>query len=278
MPRAMLNVLILLIAALASLVLLLFLFQERLLFHPRPNDQRLVRDWLSNRIEIPAGNSTIEGWWANNPDATTAITVLYFGGNGEDVLYTATTAPRLDARRMLLTNYRGYGANKGRPGQKALFEDALAVYDYVVQHAGVDPQQIVLMGRSLGTGVATWIAANRPVRAVVLVTPYDSILMVAQRHYGFTPVRWLLRHRFPSDELARRATIPALMLAGERDFIIPAAHATRLCEAWAGEKELHILKGAGHNNIEQHPHYYPLVNAFLRSAFQPDHRTACGES
>lgn len=265
MYRTMLNVLFILIATLASLCLLLFVFQDRLIFHPRPNDQRLVREWLPHRVEIPAGNSTIEGWWAKNRDAPTAITVLYFGGNAEDVLYTATTAPLLEARQVLVTNYRGYGANTGRPGQDALFEDALAVYDYAVGQAQVDSQEIVLMGRSLGTGVATWIAANRPVRAAILVTPYDSILMVAQRHYGFAPVHWLLRHRFPSDELARCATVPALMIAGERDFIIPPAHATRLHEAWAGEKELYILKGAGHNNIEQHPDYYRLVNTFLHS-------------
>jgi uncharacterized protein len=247
--------------------LLLWWRQENFLFHPRPNDALLRKQWHVHRVEIPSADIALEGWWADNPAASNAAVIVYFGGNGEDILYTATTARHIDARRALFVNYRGYGGTPGKPTQKALFEDALAIYDYVVA-SGVAPENIVVMGRSLGSGVATMLAATRRVRGAILVTPYDSIAAVAARHYAFLPVRMLLRHPFPASDYAKNAHVPALMLAGATDFIVPAIHAQRLHEAWAGPKEIHILPGAGHNNIEQQRAYYDLINQFLRSAAQ----------
>lgn len=256
------------VASIAGIVFLAFCLllwwrQENFLFHPGPNDALLRKQWHVNRVEIPSANIALEGWWAENPAASTRAVILYFGGNGEDVLYTATTARHIDARRALFVNYRGYGGSPGKPTQKALFEDALAIYDYVVA-SGVPPEDVVAMGRSLGAGVATMLAATRRVRGAILVTPYDSIASVAARHYAFLPVRLLLRHPFPASDYAKNAHVPALMLAGASDFIVPAIHAQRLHEAWAGPKEIHILPGAGHNNIEQQRAYYELINRFLR--------------
>jgi fermentation-respiration switch protein FrsA (DUF1100 family) len=245
------------------LVSLLYFRQDGFLFFPVRSDPTLARKWRSARVEIPSGGTWIEGWWAESPEAAGAATVLYFGGNAEDVLYTAESARQLHARRLLVTCYRGYGGSPGRPSQAALFADALAIYDQALRRPGVAPEEIVVMGRSLGSGVATYLASRRPVRAAILVTPFDSMVAVGQRHYPFFPVRAMLRNPFPSDELARRTAAPALILAGDRDDIIPAQHAERLYAAWAGAKELHVLHGAGHNDIEQHPDYYPRINAFL---------------
>ena len=241
----------------------IYLRQDSLIFFPRGNDAELAAQWRSRRVEIASANGVIEGWWADNASASTQVTLLYFGGNAEDVLHTASVAERLNARRMLFTNYRGYGASPGHPSQSALYADGLAVYDYAVQQDNLAAKPIVVMGRSLGSGVATWIAAHRPVHRTVLVTPYDSLVAVAQRHYFFLPVRLLLKHRFASDALAGRITTPALIVAAGQDEIIPPVHAQRLADAWAGPKRIHVLSPAGHNDIEQHPSYYPLINEFL---------------
>jgi pimeloyl-ACP methyl ester carboxylesterase len=191
--------------------------------------------------------------------------ILYFGGNAEDVLYTAASAPVLNARRMLVVNYRGYGRSTGKPGQKALYDDALAIYQHAVTAGDATPAQIVVMGRSLGSGVAAMLAAQRPVGGAILVTPFDSLGAVAARHYSFMPVRLLLRHPFPSVEWAQHAKAPALILAGERDHIIPPVHAQRLHDAWAGNRQIHILEGVGHNDIELNPEYHRLINQFLEA-------------
>jgi pimeloyl-ACP methyl ester carboxylesterase len=268
--RRMITSLLVFFGSLAVLFLglcaLLYLRQDTFIFFPRPNDASYREAWQPHRVEIHSGDAVLEGWWAENPSASRPIVVIYFGGNAEDVLYTAAvTSPHLDARRMLFVNYRGYGGSAGRPGEKALFEDALAIYDYATSTGDARPDDVVAMGRSLGSGVATMLASERPVRAVVLVTPFDSLIAVAAHHYSFLPVGALLEHRFMSIDRAPRIETPVLILAAQWDRIVPPAHAQRLYEAWAGERHIRILDGVGHNDIQMNPAYYTAINEFLRT-------------
>ena len=241
----------------------MYFSQERSIFFPQPNDARLRQQYSAQRIGIATTSAArLEGWWIENPQATTSAVVLYFGGNAEDVLYTASAASSIDARAVVVVNYRGYGESTGEPSQEALYEDGLAIYDYAIKR-GVPPEHIAVMGRSLGSGVASMLAGARPVSAAILITPFDSLASVAAYHNPFLPVRLLLRHPFPSTDWAKRTHAPALILAAEHDFVVPATHARKLFEAWAGEKQFHVLPQTGHNDIEMHPDYYRLVNEFL---------------
>lgn len=241
---------------------LLYFSQESSIFFPQPNDAQLRQQYAAQRIEIETPDATLEGWWIENAQATTPAVILYFGGNAEDVLYTASTAPQIDARAVVVVNYRGYGGTPGKPGQQALYDDGLAIYEYAIRR-GVPAEHIVVMGRSLGSGVASMLAGARPVRAAILITPFDSLAAVASTHYPFLPVRHLLRHPFPSSDWAARTRAPALMLAADRDDVVPAAHAQKLFQAWAGPKQIHVLAQTGHNDIETHVDYYRLINEFL---------------
>jgi uncharacterized protein len=265
--RAMLTSLLVVLgigaALYTTLCAFLYVQQDRILFYPGPNDSTLIREWQSRRIQIVSAGHTLEGWWAENPRSTSPLVLIYFGGNAEDVLVTATTAHRFDVRRVLVVNYRGYGQTQGRPSQSALYEDGLAIYDYVARE-GARPEHIVVMGRSLGSGVATMLAAKRRVNRAILVTPFDSIAAVAAEHYPFFPVRLLLRHPFDSVPFARQAAVPALILAAEQDTIIPPRRAQRLHELWGGPKHFRLLRGVGHNDIEASPDYLSSINAFLR--------------
>lgn len=241
---------------------LLYFGQERSIFFPQPNDPQLRERYAAQRIEIKTAEAMLEGWWIENAEATTPAVVLYFGGNAEDVLYTASEASSINARAVVVVNYPGYGGSAGKPGQKALYESGLAIYDYAIQR-GVPAEHIVVMGRSLGSGVASMLAGARQVGAAVLVTPYDSLTAVAAGHYPFLPVRVLLRHPFPSADWAKGTHAPALLLVAEYDDVVPATRAQKLFEAWAGPKQLHVLARTGHNDIEMHPDYYRLINEFL---------------
>jgi uncharacterized protein len=242
---------------------LMYWGQSKLIFFPRPNDEMLALRHQASRVQIRGPEGAIEGWWVENPKATNDLAVLYFGGNAEDVLYTALTAPLIAARRMLVVNYRGYGRSIGRPSQEALYEDALAVHHYMTTTAGVQPERLIVMGRSLGSGVAAMLASERRIGGVVLITPYDSLAAVGARHYPFIPVSLLLRHKFPSADWAKKTSTPALLLAAERDRIVPPAHAEALSRAWAGPKALHVLQDVGHNDVELHPDFYRRINEFL---------------
>jgi pimeloyl-ACP methyl ester carboxylesterase len=263
-PTALVTLLVVVAVGYVLVCALLYFGQEKSIFFPRPNDPQLRQRWAAERYEIPTSGATLEGWWIENPQATTQAVVLYFGGNAEDVLYTASAASNIDARAVVVVNYRGYGGSTGKPGQQALYDDGLAIYDYAMKR-GARPEHIVVMGRSLGSGVASMLAGARPVRAAILITPFDSLASVAAGHYPFLPVRLLLRHPFPSTDWARRTKAPVLIIAAERDLVVPAAHARRLFDAWAGARQFQVLPQTGHNDIEMHPVYYTLIDEFLRT-------------
>jgi pimeloyl-ACP methyl ester carboxylesterase len=244
---------------------LLYFGQERSIFFPWPNDAELRQRYAAQRIEIKTAATTLEGWWIDNGQATTPAVILYFGGNAEDVLYTASAASNINARAVVVLNYPGYGGSPGEPSQKSLYAGGLAIYDYAIKR-GVSAKHIVVMGRSLGSGVASMLAGARQVGAAILITPYDSLVAVAAGHYPVLPVRLLLRHPFPSTEWAQRTRAPALLLAAEHDDVVPATHAQKLFATWAGPKQIHVLAQTGHNDIETHADYYRLINEFLMTA------------
>jgi pimeloyl-ACP methyl ester carboxylesterase len=165
---------------------------------------------------------------------------------------------------LLAVNYRGYGGNPGSPSESALFADALALHDWAVLRTDVDPARIVAIGRSLGSGVAVYLAAERPLAGVVLVTPYDSFRAVAQRHYPYVPVSLLLKHSFDSIRRAPGISLPVLVLAAQRDDVVPLAHARALFSKWGGPKTWREFAGAGHNDLEADPAFWSEIASLLR--------------
>ncbi|HEX2199458.1 MAG TPA: alpha/beta hydrolase [Burkholderiales bacterium] len=243
-------------AAGALAVLGLFLLQERMLFHPRPGPQSVPG---AQSVFIQAADGTrLHAWHVQG--APGAPLVLYFGGNAEQVSWMAGQArQRAPQASWLLVDYRGYGLSEGSPSETALVADALAWYD---ESAKSNPS-IYLFGRSLGSGVAVQLAAQRPVGGVILVAPYDSMVEVGAHHYPFLPVRWLLKHRFESLPHAARVSAPLLCLVAGRDEVIPLVHSKRLFDAWKGPKRWVELPGAGHNSTDGAPQFWGAIRSFL---------------
>lgn len=243
--------------------LLMFLLQERLIFMPQPLSEAALADTGTrfpkgqNVFAQAADGTRLHAW--HLPGAAGAPLVLYFGGNAEDVSWMLGEASAAANVSWLLIDYRGYGASEGSPSEAALVSDALLWYDKF------SPQEkrIHVFGRSLGSGVAVRLAAERRVDAVILATPFDSLVQVAKRHYPLLPVGLLLKHRFDSLSLAPKITTPLLCLVATRDSIIPADHAKLLYDAWAGPKRWVALDEAGHNTVDAHPNYWRSINAFL---------------
>jgi len=249
----------------AAVCLLIFLQQDRLLFHPQSLGEADARAAAqitprSEPFELTAADGThLRGWLVRGARQGTWPLVVYFGGNAEEISWLLPEFARVPAYATLLMNYRGYGLSEGSPSEAALFSDALALYDKVVQRPDIDARRVVVMGRSLGTGVAS----QRPVAGVVLVSPYDSMVAVAHGIYPFLPVGMLLRHRFESDRRAPSIHAPLLALAAAQDTLIPAERSRRLVEKWGGASQFELLDGVDHNTILMHPHFWPLVITFL---------------
>ena len=245
--------------------LVAWLFQERLLFFPRPLQPGLAaRPNVENVTVVAADGVNLRGWFVKGTSSRAPL-VVYFGGNAEEVSWLTGVADQFAGWSLLLINYRGYGESEGRPGEKALFEDALLIHDYAKRRADVNPERIVAMGRSLGSGVAVYLAANRPLRGVVLVSPYDSMVQVAKRHYPFLPVSLLLRHRFDSLARAPHIDAPLLCLAATEDEVIPPAHSRVLFDAWQGAKTWREISRADHDSIAGEPDYGRSIAEFLRA-------------
>ena len=270
--KKVLTLLLTVLVGYAALCALLYLLQERLIFLPRslPDSVRHALRTMPGIVEIEArakDGARLHGWLRHGTgDAGARLgLVIYFGGNAEEVSGQVVDAEALAPWSLAAFNYRGYGLSEGRPGEAALVADALVLFDRLAAREDVDPERIVVFGRSLGGGVAVQLAAARPVRGVMLVSPFDSLKRVGRRHYPFVPVAPLLRH--PFDSLAKAPSIdaPLLVIAGERDRIIPSVHSRRLHDAWGGPKRWVLVPGADHNGIHLHPEYWPPMREFLAS-------------
>lgn len=250
-------------AAVLAVPLAAYLMQDKLIFQPRPlaeTEHQAIAARHPNVADIflqAADGTRLHAWHVKS--AAGAPLVLYFGGNAEEVSWMLDELPRRGPGvDWLLVDYRGYGSSGGEPSERSLNADALAWYDrFAATHS-----RMFAFGRSLGSGVAVRLAAERRLEGLILIAPFDSLAGVARHHYPYLPVRLLLRHRFDSVSYAPRIATPLLCVVATQDEVIPVEHAKRLYEAWGGPKHW-VELAAGHNTIQNHPDYWPSIRAFL---------------
>jgi pimeloyl-ACP methyl ester carboxylesterase len=242
----------------------LYLFQRNLIYFPVSLDPA----FQAQEISIDNHGVKLHGW-VLNPGKTKAV--IYFGGNSELVTHRSHYFETVFADySVYLVNYRGYGKSEGEPSEIALFSDALAIYDHIREnhvsdnHVSAAKVPITAYGRSLGSGVAVYLAANRELEQLILLTPYDSIAEVAQKLYPLFPVRWLIKDRFDSASRAAEITIPVLIASAELDRVIPLRHTLALRQRFTHARvEYQQIKGAAHNDIIDFPQYRALVEGFI---------------
>jgi pimeloyl-ACP methyl ester carboxylesterase len=254
MPKTIIWILLVAGLGYASICGLLYVRQRSMIYYPHGEVKaaNLEPLWLSNqghRIKI----------WQGAPEQRTAV--LYFGGNAENVIHSMAELHSLYPESTLyLMNYRGYGGSTGSPSEEALFSDALALYDEVAD----SHDQVIVMGRSLGTGVALYLADSRPVKALILVTPYESMVALASTYYPFLPVNPLLKDRYESYLRAPRIKVPVLALVAERDEVIPAKISAGLIKAFSkANLEKVVVERAGHNTIQEYDEYQRAIRSFM---------------
>lgn len=228
----------------------LFFLQRSLIYFPQPRAAGTGVPTLT--LAVPGAEVLVTTRTRSGAEA-----VIYFGGNAEDVsLALPELAAAYPEHALFLMHYRGYGGSSGRPSEAALVADALALFDRVhASHA-----KVLVVGRSLGSGVAIQLAGARPVARLVLVTPYDSIQALAAQQFPWAPVRWLLRDKFESWRHAAQITVPTLLIAAEHDEVIPRASTQALLARFlAGTAVLEVVSGAGHNDLSANPDYLVLL-------------------
>ena len=261
--------------AYGAIALLVFLFQERLVYYPQMGrDQRLdPRDYglrhTALTLTTPDGEQ-LDAWFVPSPGSD-AVALIFHGnaGNMTQRMDTIAMFHRL-GYGVLIFDYRGYGRSTGRPSEEGLYRDAMAAWEYLTRERGVAPGRIVLFGESLGGAVAARLAAQmdeaaRP-GALVLASSFTSARELAADIYPWLPTRGLVRLRYDTRAALANINCPVFVAHSPDDDIIPFRHGQLLYEA-AGEPRAFLQMAGGHNEgfIFMLPAWVGALGAFLET-------------
>jgi len=229
-----------------GICVVLFVLQRNFLYFPQPASP--VNDAAA--INFDSDGEQLHGWVVKEGRARALI---YYGGNAENIENNiAFFKDVLPEYSVYLIPYRGYGNSTGSPTEESLYHDALSIYDRIKENHA----QVALMGRSLGTGVATYVAANRQVSKLILITPFDSIVNVAKSVYWMFPVNLLLKDKYSSISRVDKITAQTYIFIAEHDQVISLARTESLISQFSEQLVATILiSGASHNNISQYQQY-----------------------
>lgn len=245
---------ILIIAIIYFIVgIIIFFSQRKMLYFPTPEiSNKYARIILSNdfeKIKVIVLNDNKEN------------AILYFGGNGEAVLGNANSfIETFPDHTVYLMNYRGYGGSSGSPTEKGIYSDSLALFDKV---ASKHPR-ITIIGRSLGTGVATFVAVKRKIAKLILITPFDSIEKVANRQFFMYPLSLMLLDKYDSASRVKDINVKTLIMVAKNDNIISFINTENLIKKFPHKQvEIYIIEGVDHNSISFSRKYYRILNEFI---------------
>jgi uncharacterized protein len=252
------------------LLILMLSFFERWLVYPAP--RHCAADWVCDDLPhedvyFTADDGTkLHGWYVPHPEPRAVV--LFAHGNGE---YVARLAPLL---RLLHDNakvsvfawdYRGYGRSQGKPHEENLLTDARTAQLWLAERAGVRPEDIVVYGRSLGGAVAVGLAAQHPVRGMVLERTFAQLVETASYHFPWLPVRWIMKNRYPSIERITTYRGPLFQSHGTADEVVPFAMGKKLFDAATTAKKKFFVVEGGLHNSPQPDDYYEALGEFLDS-------------
>lgn len=254
------------------ILLLVFLFQERLVYFPEVGRELTTTprakglDYEDVTLHTADGVA-LHGWWV--PARNARGTVLIFHGNAGNISHRIdylTMFNRL-GYAVLIIDYRGYGRSSGAPSEEGTYRDAEASWQFLTETRGVKPQDVVILGESLGGGVATWLAARHPPRALILASVFTSVPDLGARVYPWLPVRLLARIGYNSLERMPTITVPVLIAHSRGDDIVPFAHGEALFAAAREPKQFLVMSG-GHNDgfLFMRDEWVAAVGAFLERA------------
>ncbi len=208
-------------------------------------------------LELQDGKLLLKGW-VINPGKERAM--IYFGGNGEAVEYNAEVFKKiLPDVSVYLLPYRSYSGNPGEISEENCYRDALKLYDQIKSRH----RSISALGRSLGSGVATYLASQRKIDKLILVTPYDSIVNVAQSKYPIFPVSLLLKDRYESWRRVPAVQSDVLVMIAGSDEVIPRASTDNLLRYFKRKPKIILFEKAGHNTPADSTEYDQAVSEFI---------------
>ena len=248
-----------------SLCAALYFFQDSFIFFPPKPDTQWYSKVKSHEYFIKTDSATLHGWKISRENINHNAVIIYFGGNAEEVSYNIEDADLYSARHLFFTNMPGFGSSTGTPSEQSFFSNALQTYDHIIKDNGLDPDNVFIMGRSLGSSVATYVASKRKSKGLILITPFDSVENIARNQYKIFPVGLLLKHKFSTEAYIDDVDIPIMFIATDFDEVIPATNLNNLYNTRADKISLLKINDADHSSISHREKYFSYINGFILS-------------
>ena len=245
----------------------MYLFQRKLLYLPlkiRPSLGNLRGVYTEIQTQTK-DELTLTHWYAKKGQA--CIVVLH--GNAGNIEGRAYKFKFLadQGYSLLLVSYRGYGDNPGQPTEADLISDSALALEWLIKQEGRSSEKIVLLGESLGSGVAIALATQYPVKGLIFDGAYSSITEVGQSAYPLIPVRWLLKDTWDSKSRIQKVQAPMLFIHSKKDSVIPFRFSQRLFQAANEPKKSLWLEDSGHNDNLEIESARKSILDFLQSLF-----------
>jgi fermentation-respiration switch protein FrsA (DUF1100 family) len=259
------------VAILFAVFVLIWTLQRKVIYFPTsgvvPSPQAVGLSGATVVAFATADGLTLNAWFVKQVEHPW-FTVLVFNGNAGNRAFRASLANALAERgiAVLLFDYRGYGGNPGGPTEQGLRADSRGARSYVLARTDVDPKRIAYFGESLGSAVAADLAAEFPPAALILRSPFTTMTEIGQHHYPLLPVAWLLRDRYATFDRIAKIRSPLLVVAGDRDRIVPLEQSRRLYDSAKDPKMLVVIPDADHNDeaLNSGPMMIDAIERFLR--------------
>ena len=242
------------------LCLAIYVFQRSMIYHPAE-----ATEHDHNTLKIIHEKHTLEALMTHSQETALGRrdVIIYFGGNAENVAYSATDFnQQFPNHSTYLLKYRGYSGAQGSPSEANLFADALTLFDHINQTPNIN---ITIIGRSLGSGIATYLATERAVDKMILITPYDSIRNIAESMFPVFPIAWMLKDQYDSKSRADKITSPTLVVMAKNDTVIPRIHTESLMRSIPQHQLTATTIQAGHNDLDLKPEYFTSLRLFMGS-------------
>jgi fermentation-respiration switch protein FrsA (DUF1100 family) len=250
MKKMMVSAGIILLAAYAFIVGTMYWKQDSMIYFPEReiiNTPQSVNLPYENVIFKTKDGVTISGWYI--PAKDEKGTVVFCHGNAGNVSHFLEHIKVLNGLRLsvLAFDYRGYGKSDGAPSEKGIYLDAEAAWDYLVNEYGKTPQNIIVVGHSLGGAVATELAMRKKPAVLIVESSFTSLPDLAANIYPWLPVRLMSKHQYASINKVSSIPCPKLFIHSPDDEIVPFEQGRALFEKASEPKEFLLIKG-GHND------------------------------
>lgn len=248
----------------------LYLFQRDFVFTgrysaPKQDLYKKLESWVRT---FEVDGEKLQGWFINRPHTPL---IVFFGGNGDDVSRTVKEFLTWTDYSYLTVNYRSFGYSTGSPSEEKFINDGKTIIESILKETGRTPDQLILIGESLGSGVAVGVAARLPkIGKLLLLVPFDNLHSVAAERIPFYPISWMIRDKFSSDLRMKSLKCPVSIISAQKDTVVPVTHARRLAKSTPTLANYTELPDINHSQLRASPLFAPL---FKKEASLPQKTT-----